>query len=100
MGQNITIDSSTMVNKAFEVIEAYHLFKTKNITVVLHPKSILHSAVQYEDYSILAQLSPPSMLQVLNYFFYYPLRKKNPLLKPLNFNDLITLTFQKADLSR
>ncbi|WP_253301609.1 1-deoxy-D-xylulose-5-phosphate reductoisomerase [Spiroplasma endosymbiont of Phyllotreta cruciferae] len=100
MGQNITIDSSTMVNKAFEVIEAYHLFKTKNITVVLHPQSILHSAVQYEDYSILAQLSPPSMIQVLNYFFYYPLRKKNPLLKPLDFSDLITLTFQKADLSR
>ncbi|WP_338965542.1 MULTISPECIES: 1-deoxy-D-xylulose-5-phosphate reductoisomerase [unclassified Spiroplasma] len=100
MGQNITIDSSTMVNKAFEIIEAYHLFKTKNITVVIHPQSILHSAVQYEDYSILAQLSPPSMIQVLNYFFYYPLRKKNNLLKPLDFNDLITLTFQKADLSR
>ncbi|WHQ36732.1 1-deoxy-D-xylulose-5-phosphate reductoisomerase [Spiroplasma sp. SV19] len=100
MGQNITIDSSTMVNKAFEIIEAYHLFKTKNITVVLHPQSILHSAVQYEDYSIIAQLSQPTMLQVLNYFFYYPLRKKNPLLKPLDFSDLMTLTFQKADLLR
>ncbi|WP_425380427.1 1-deoxy-D-xylulose-5-phosphate reductoisomerase [Spiroplasma endosymbiont of Stenodema calcarata] len=100
MGQNITIDSSTMVNKAFEVIEAYHLFKTKNITVVVHPQSILHSAVQYEDYSILAQLSSPTMLQVLNYFLYYPKRKKNTLLKPLDFSVLVTLTFQKADLQR
>ncbi|WP_425379100.1 1-deoxy-D-xylulose-5-phosphate reductoisomerase [Spiroplasma endosymbiont of Polydrusus pterygomalis] len=100
MGQNITIDSSTMVNKGLEIIEAYHLFKTTNITVVLHPQSVLHSAVQYEDYSILAQLSKPSMLQVLNYFLYYPVRKYNALLPPLEFSELMTLTFQKADLSR
>ena len=100
MGQNITIDSSTMVNKGLEIIEAYHFFKTANITVVLHPQSVLHSAVQYEDYSILAQLSKPSMLQVLNYFLYYPVRKHNALLPSLEFSELMTLTFQKADLSR
>ncbi|WP_342255685.1 1-deoxy-D-xylulose-5-phosphate reductoisomerase [Spiroplasma endosymbiont of Poecilobothrus nobilitatus] len=100
MGQNITIDSSTMINKGFEIIEAYHLFKTSKITVVLHPQAVLHSAVQYADYSIIGQLSKPSMLQVLNYFLYYPIRKNSSFLKPLNFEELITLTFQKADLSR
>ncbi|ALA97914.1 1-deoxy-D-xylulose 5-phosphate reductoisomerase [Spiroplasma kunkelii CR2-3x] len=100
MGQNITIDSSTMVNKGFEIIEAYHLFKTSKITVILHPQAILHSAVQYADFSIIGQLSKPSMLQVLNYFLYYPIRKNSSFLKPLNFEKLITLTFQKADLSR
>ncbi|UZQ29247.1 MAG: 1-deoxy-D-xylulose-5-phosphate reductoisomerase [Spiroplasma phoeniceum] len=100
MGQNITIDSSTMVNKGFEIIEAYHLFKTSKISVILHPQAILHSAVQYADYSIIGQLSKPSMLQVLNYFLYYPIRKNSSFLKPLNFDELLTLTFQKADLSR
>ncbi len=100
MGQNITIDSSTMVNKGFEIIEVYHLFKTSKITVILHPQAILHSAVQYADYSIIGQLSKPSMLQVLNYFLYYPIRKNSSFLKPLNFEELITLTFRKADLSR
>ncbi len=100
MGQNITIDSSTMVNKGFEIIEAYHLFKTSKITVILHSQAILHSAVQYADSSIIGQLSKPSMLQVLNYFLYYPIRKHSSFLKPLNFEELITLTFQKADLSR
>ncbi|WP_338989136.1 hypothetical protein [Spiroplasma endosymbiont of Seladonia tumulorum] len=89
-----------MVNKGFKIIEAYHLFKTSKITVILHPQAILHSAVQYANSSIIGQLSKPSMLQVLNYFLYYPIRKHSSFLKPLNFEELITLTFQKADLSR
>ncbi|AGM24908.1 1-deoxy-D-xylulose-5-phosphate reductoisomerase [Spiroplasma chrysopicola] len=100
MGTKITIDSSTMINKAFEVVEAYHLFKTDQIVTVIHPESILHSAVQYNDNTIIGQMSVPSMLQILSYFLFYPVRQSNALFEPLNFDNLLTLSFQKADQQR
>ncbi|WP_368486963.1 1-deoxy-D-xylulose-5-phosphate reductoisomerase [Spiroplasma sp. DGKH1] len=99
MGAKITIDSSSMMNKALEILEVYHLFKTKNIEVLIHPQSIVHSAVQYDDYSIIAQLSVPNMEQVISYFLYYPIRKSQVTLQPLDFSNL-TLTFQPADPNR
>ncbi|AGM25936.1 1-deoxy-D-xylulose 5-phosphate reductoisomerase [Spiroplasma syrphidicola EA-1] len=100
MGAKITIDSSTMMNKAFEVVEAYHLFKTDQILTVIHPESILHSAIQYHDNTIIGQMSVPSMLQVLSYFLFYPVRQNSRLFEPLNFDNLLTLSFQKADYQR
>jgi 1-deoxy-D-xylulose-5-phosphate reductoisomerase len=74
MGQRITIDSATLMNKGFEVIEAYWLFGTPldRIDVVIHPQSIIHSMVEYVDGSVLAQLGPPDMRLPIQYALTYP----------------------------
>ncbi|AGR42303.1 1-deoxy-D-xylulose-5-phosphate reductoisomerase [Spiroplasma diminutum] len=100
MGKKITIDSSTMFNKAFEILEAYHLFKIKNIVTLLHPQSIIHSMVEFEDGSIKAQLSVPDMKQVINYFLHYPKRISYDRQKNLQFNDLINLELKEIDQNR
>jgi 1-deoxy-D-xylulose-5-phosphate reductoisomerase len=77
MGPKITIDSASMVNKGLEVIEAHWLFDTEleDIEVLIQPQSIIHSAVEYEDGAIIAQLGTPDMKLPIQYAFYYPERR-------------------------
>ncbi len=98
MGQKITIDSATLMNKGLEVIEAKWLFGVdiSQIEVVVHPQSIVHSAVEYEDGSIIAQMGVPDMKVPIQYALTYPDRLKNGF-KKLSFDDLLTLTFEKPD---
>src|SRR5258708_13279398 len=74
MGRRITIDSATLVNKGFEIIEAHWLFDMRpdQIDVVIHPQSTVHSMVEYVDGSILAQLGPPDMRMPIQYALTYP----------------------------
>ncbi|MFI3226848.1 MAG: 1-deoxy-D-xylulose-5-phosphate reductoisomerase [Clostridia bacterium] len=74
MGAKITIDSATLMNKGLEFIEAYWLFGTKNIEVVVHPQSIIHSLVEYNDNSVIAQLGTPNMKLPIQYALTYPKR--------------------------
>ncbi|AHI53086.1 1-deoxy-D-xylulose-5-phosphate reductoisomerase [Spiroplasma culicicola] len=100
MGAKITIDSSTMFNKAFEILEAYHLFKSKNIDVLIHPQSLVHSMVEFKDGSIKAQISIPDMKQVINYFLHYPKRTSYNALKMMDFKQLVNLEFKAIDQER
>ncbi len=98
MGQKITIDSATMVNKGLEVLEAAWLFdmKLNDIQVVVHPQSVIHSMVQYQDGSVIAQLGVPDMRLPIQYALFYPNRK--PLSgERLNFYALKQLTFEEPD---
>ncbi len=98
MGQKITIDSATLMNKGLEVIEAHHLFNMDydNIDVVVHRQSIVHSMVEFADMSILAQLSLPDMRLPIHYALNYPCRTKS-VMKPLDLTEIGTLTFEKPD---
>lgn len=80
MGAKITIDSATMMNKGLEVIEAHHLFSMTydQIEVLIHPQSVIHSMVEYQDGSVLAQLGRPDMRLPIQYALSYPTRWKNP----------------------
>ena len=95
MGEKITIDSSTLMNKGLEVIEAKFLFDVdiKNIDVIIHPESIIHSMVQFKDGSIIAQLGEPDMRLPIQYALGYPKRLSNPY-KRYNFIDS-SLNFEK-----
>ncbi|MEO0202898.1 MAG: 1-deoxy-D-xylulose-5-phosphate reductoisomerase [candidate division WOR-3 bacterium] len=99
MGKKITIDSATLFNKALEIIEAYYLFDTKNIDVVIHPQSIIHSFVQLKDGSLLAHLGFPDMKIPIAYALSYPKRLKNPstISHPYYFEKL---TFLKPDFNK
>lgn len=99
MGKKITVDSSTLVNKGLEVMEAKWLFGVEldQIEVVVQPQSVIHSMVQYEDGSIIAQLGTPDMRLPIQYALYYP--KRRPLGgKRLDFAALGSITFEKPDL--
>ena len=98
MGAKITIDSATLMNKGLEVIEAKWLFnlRKEQIDVVVHPQSIIHSAVQFEDGSIKAQLGIPDMKLPIQYALGFPNRLKNNF-KRFSFFDYPNLTFEKAD---
>ncbi len=98
MGQKITIDSATMMNKGLEVIEAVHLFgvSANDIEVVIHRQSILHSAVEFCDGAVIAQLGTPDMKLPIQYALTYPNRRYSPE-KRLSLTDISTLTFQKPD---
>ncbi|MCK5102861.1 MAG: 1-deoxy-D-xylulose-5-phosphate reductoisomerase [Cyclobacteriaceae bacterium] len=99
MGAKITIDSATMMNKGLEVIEAKWLFGLDNnqIDVVVHPQSIIHSMVQFEDGSIKAQMGLPDMRLPIQYALSYPDRLKSDFPR-FNFMDYPELTFEQADL--
>ena len=101
MGAKVTIDSSTMMNKGFEVIEAKWLFNLdpKQIEVVVHRQSILHSAVQFKDGSIIANLGPKSMQIPIAYALNYPDRLENNIEK-INLFDIHNLTFEKPNLEK
>ena len=99
MGQKITIDSATLMNKGFEVIEAMWLYDMpiEKIKVVVHPESIIHSMIEYSDASIIAQLSDPDMRLPIQYALSYPERWDAPI-KRWDFSK--SLTFKEPDLER
>ncbi len=99
MGAKITIDSASMMNKGLEVIEAKWLFNLRNdqIDVIVHPQSIVHSLVQFEDGSMKAQMGLPDMKLPIQYALTYPYRLKTDF-ERFNFLDYPNLTFEKADL--
>lgn len=101
MGAKITIDSATMMNKGFEVIEAKWLFgvNPKQIDVVVHPQSIIHSMVEFADGSIKAQLGMPDMRLPIQYAFTYPMRISSKFPR-LDFSTYSQLTFEKPDTKR
>ncbi len=98
MGAKITIDSATMMNKGFEVIEARWLFDTPadRINVIVHPESVIHSMVEYEDGAVIAQLASPDMREPIQFAMGFP--ERFPLSnKKLDFAELGSLTFFKPD---
>ena len=99
MGRKITIDSSTLVNKGLEVIEAKWLFDVDidQIEVVVHPQSIIHSMVEYVDGAIIAELGTPDMKLPIQYALYYPERRFLPG-ERVDFTTLSQLTFEKPDM--
>jgi 1-deoxy-D-xylulose-5-phosphate reductoisomerase len=99
MGAKITIDSATLMNKGFEVIEAKWLFaiKSEQIEVVVHRQSIIHSMVQFHDGSIKAQLGQPDMRHPIQYALTFPNRLSSDIQR-INFEKLGNLTFEKPDL--
>ena len=98
MGAKITVDSATLMNKGFEVIEAVRLFgvSPNQVDVVIHPQSIMHSAVEYIDNSVIAQMGAPDMRTCIQYAMTYPNRKE-ALAKSIDFTQLYSLTFEKPD---
>ena len=98
MGRKITIDSSTLVNKGLEVMEAKWLFDVEldQVQVVVHPQSVIHSAVEYEDGAVIAQLGTPDMRLPIQYALYYPERRSLSG-KRLNLFELGSLTFEEPD---
>ena len=98
MGRKITIDSSTMVNKGLEVMEAHWLFgvSVDDVQVVVQPQSVIHSMVEYEDGAVIAQLGTPDMKLPIQYALYYPYRRFLPG-KRLDFAALKSITFEDPD---
>lgn len=99
MGNKITIDSATLMNKGLEFIEAKWLFgvSPENIEIVVNRESVIHSAVEYKDYSVIAQMGVPDMKIPIQYALLYPERAECAV-KPLSLTDYGTLTFAKPDL--
>ena len=100
MGEKITIDSATMMNKGLEVIEAKWLFalKPEQIEVLVHPESIIHSMVEFEDGAIKAQMGLPDMKLPIQYALSYPKRLKSNF-KRLSFSDYSSFTFESVDMN-
>ena len=101
MGKKISIDSATMMNKGLELIEACYLFgiHQKNIDVVIHPESIVHSCVEYMDGSMLAQMGTPDMRTPISFTLAYPERIKTDVQR-LNLSEIKKLTFFEPDLNK
>lgn len=101
MGQKISVDSATMMNKGLEFIEAKWLFNcaASDIEVVIHPQSIIHSMVQYQDGSVLAQMGNPDMRTPIAHALAYP-QRIDAGVKPLDFSQIADFTFTKPDLTR
>ena len=99
MGRKITIDSSTLVNKGLEMMEARWLFgvEPKDIQIVVQPKSIIHSMVEFVDGAVIAQLGTPDMKLPIQYALYYPERRYLPG-ERLDFETLTEITFEKPDM--
>lgn len=102
MGRKITVDSATLMNKGLEVIEAHHLFgfDYDDIKVVVHPQSIVHSAVEYADGSVIAQLGLPSMHIPIQYAITYPNRIEGIKSKSFSFAEIAHLDFEKPDFEK
>ncbi|MGN0185524.1 MAG: 1-deoxy-D-xylulose-5-phosphate reductoisomerase [Aristaeellaceae bacterium] len=101
MGRKITVDCASMVNKGLEIIEAHHLFHmpVEQIQVVVHPQSIIHSMVEFEDGAVLAQLGNPDMRGPIGYAMAYPERLSYEA-KRLSFAEIANLSFAAPDLTR
>ncbi len=102
MGSRITIDSATLMNKGFEVIEACHLFgfAPEQVEVVVHPQSIVHSLVEFRDGSVIAQLSEPDMKLPIRYALSYPSRQQSGGDRRLMWNSVRQLEFEPPDLDK
>ena len=102
MGKKITVDSATLMNKAYEVIEAHWLFNVpwEKIEVVLHPQSIVHSLVEFQDGSVKAQLAPPDMRLPLQYALFYPRRIQSQWQDPLDIAKIGSLSFERLESER
>ncbi len=102
MGNKLTIDSATMMNKGLEVIEAHHLFEMpyEQIECLLHKESIIHSMVEFDDTSVMAQLGSPDMRVPIQYALTYPDRLLMQKAKPLRLDEIGKLQFEKIDLQR
>ena len=102
MGRKITVDSATLMNKGLEIIEAHHLFNMPydKIDVVVHPQSIVHSAIEYKDGSVIAQLGLPSMHIPIQYAISYPERFEGIKSKSFSFADIARLDFEKPDFDK
>ncbi|MDL2258523.1 1-deoxy-D-xylulose-5-phosphate reductoisomerase [Eubacteriales bacterium OttesenSCG-928-K08] len=98
MGAKISIDSATLFNKGLEVIEAAHFFQVQNsqISVLIHPQSIVHSMVEYMDGAVIAQLAAPDMRLAVQYALTYPERKRRQI-APLRLDEVSKLTFYSGD---
>ncbi len=101
MGAKVTIDSASMMNKGFEMIEARWLFdcSPEQIEVAVHPQSIVHSMVEYQDGSVKAQLGVPDMHTPIRYALSYPRRLQTEA-RPMRLEDYATLTFERPDLEK
>lgn len=101
MGKKITVDSATLMNKGLEVIEAHHLFDAPydKISVLVHPESIVHSMVEYEDGSVVAQLATHDMKLPIQYAITYPERRLAPWPR-LNLAEVGTLAFEQPDVEK
>ena len=102
MGKKITIDSATLMNKGLEVIEAHHLFSADydSIKVVIHPQSVVHSAIEYTDGSVIAQLGVPSMHIPIQYALTYPKRAEGIKTESFDFAKIATLNFESVDFEK
>lgn len=102
MGKKITVDSATLMNKGLEVIEAHHLFGTSydNIEVIIHPQSLIHSAIEYVDGSVLAQIGLPSMHIPIQYALTYPQRLEGIKSESFSFLDAKRFDFEAPDLEK
>ena len=102
MGRKITVDSATLMNKGLEVIEAHHLFgiNYNKINVVVHPQSIIHSAIEYVDGSVIAQLGLPSMHIPIQYAISYPERFEGLKSKSFSFSEIARLDFEEPDWNK
>lgn len=102
MGKKITVDSATLMNKGLEIIEAHHLFGMDydKIDVVIHPQSIVHSAIEYKDGSVIAQLGLPSMHIPIQYAISYPERFEGIKSKSFSFSEIARLDFEKPDFEK
>ncbi len=102
MGKKITVDSATLMNKGLEIIEAHHLFgfDYDKIDVVVHPQSIVHSAIEYADGSVIAQLGLPSMHIPIQYAITYPERFEGIKSKSFSFAEIARLDFEKPDFEK
>ncbi len=102
MGKKITVDSATLMNKGLEIIEAHHLFNMpyEDIEVVVHPQSVVHSAIEYKDGSVIAQLGLPSMHIPIQYAISYPERFEGIKTKSFSFADVARLDFEAPDFKK
>ncbi len=102
MGKKITVDSATLMNKGLEIIEAHHLFGMSydDIDVVIHPQSVVHSAIEYKDGSVIAQLGLPSMHIPIQYAITYPERFEGIKSKSFSFSEIARLDFEKPDYEK
>ncbi|MEG1971953.1 MAG: 1-deoxy-D-xylulose-5-phosphate reductoisomerase, partial [Oscillospiraceae bacterium] len=98
MGLKITVVSATLMNKGFELIEAMHLFSVsaEQVEILIHPQSVVHSAVEFEDGGIIAQLGAPDMQLPIQFSLTYPKRER--METRLSLSEISTLSFSKPDL--
>ncbi|MEG0593629.1 MAG: 1-deoxy-D-xylulose-5-phosphate reductoisomerase [Christensenella sp.] len=102
MGQKITVDSASLANKGLEVIEAHFMYNmpAERIKVLIHPQSLIHSMVEWKDYSLTAQLGPVDMRMPIQKALLYPTMSENPCVSPIDFYEISKLEFSKPDFER